>query len=147
MANLTARIAEVINANLSGGSTVAVTLVPGSAGPAGQDNETTEYLRIASNNGDVRIEPAPANDLAVPLMLGTAQGGIEVSKFAVKRPAPNGIVYTLANLTAFAALAQTAFDRITIDRVDVGRVTLPVLCPNCGAQRGTNRTNQPGEAG
>lgn len=119
MANLPARIKQIIDGNLSGGVTVQVTFVAGPTGPAGQDNQATSYIRIASNNGDVRIEPAPSNDLAALLMLGTAQGGIEVSRFSAKRPAANGLVFNSANLVSFGSLRQNAFDRITIGTTNV----------------------------
>jgi len=60
----------------------------------------------SGGTGDVFIRPAPeARDLAVPLMLGTAQGGIEVSSHSVRRPAPSGVTtkVTLADLNAFVS--------------------------------------------
>jgi phage tail sheath protein FI len=112
-------IAGAINANLSGGASVTVTFEAGPAGQAAANNQATVYLRIASANGDVRVEPAALNDLAASLMLGTAQGGIEVSKFASTRPAPNGLVFdpggaALPNLVAFAGLLQTGINLLTI---------------------------------
>ncbi len=116
VANLAGRIQALINAQLAAGSAVIVDMVPGPGpGPAGQNNFATVQLRIRSNNGDVRIEPDTVNDLAMPLMLGTAQGGIEVSRHAVRRPAPNGFVLNLADLTTFMALSQTSFDKLVIN--------------------------------
>src|SRR3989441_7748096 len=66
----------------------------------------------------VFIRPAPvAQDLAVPLMLGTAQGGIEVSAYAPRRPAPTGLstIVTLAQLNAFANASAAAVNPITLD--------------------------------
>jgi phage tail sheath protein FI len=124
VANLAGQIQQKINANLSGGAAVAVSFQAGPTGPAAEDNATTGYLRIESANGDVVIQPGVQNDLAVPLMLGTAQGGLEVSKFANKRPAPNGLVFDLNDLVTFAELPQApslanGFDRFTIDTVDL----------------------------
>src|SRR6185503_1138340 len=49
--------------------------------------------------GDVFIRPAPSTaDLAVPMMLGTAQGGIETSVHAVRRPAPTGLTSRVTTL-------------------------------------------------
>ncbi|MCP4623542.1 MAG: phage tail sheath family protein [bacterium] len=76
-------------------------------------------LRIASVNGDVRIEPAVSNDLAGPLMLGTAQGGIEVSLYARTRPAPSGMVFNINNFVDFAQQPQTAFSAFTISATDI----------------------------
>ena len=117
------RIAAEINANLSGGATVTASFETGPNGQGTQNNENTRYLHIASANGDVRIEPAGANDLAGLLMLGTPQGGIEVSKFANKRPAANALVFNpgagLANLVAFADQLQTAFNVLTIGTTNI----------------------------
>lgn len=90
------------------GITVSVTF----PGPVGGPHR----LRIEPSGlttGDVFIIPGtqlgPQRDLAVPLMLGTAQGGLEVSGHADRRPAPNGITFRAAdpaNLDAFANLLQ-----------------------------------------
>ena len=76
----------------------------------------TRRMRIApdgvTTHGDVYISPGSTlgtqHDLAVPLMLGSAQGGLEVSGHADRRPAPNGIVFhaTETNLDALADLLQ-----------------------------------------
>lgn len=82
--------------------------------------------------GDVFIRPAPsAADLAVPMMLGTAQGGIETSRFAVKRPAPTGIstrVTTLAQFNTFANLVANTVNSITLDGIDES-VSPPAIVP------------------
>lgn len=82
--------------------------------------------------GDVFIRPAPsAADLAVPMMLGTAQGGIETSRFAVKRPAPTGLstrVTTLAQFNAFANLVANTVNSITLSGIDES-VSPPVVVP------------------
>lgn len=79
------------------------------------DSGTAQVLKISSSGSDVRIEPATMYDLAGPLMLGAAQGGIEVSRYAKNRPAPNGVVFNPDNLDHFANLEQTAFDTISIE--------------------------------
>jgi len=48
-------------------------------------------------------------------MLGSGQGGLEVAKYALNRPAPTGLVFDLDDLIDFAELPQTAFDTLTID--------------------------------
>jgi phage tail sheath protein FI len=45
-------------------------------------------LRITGTKQDVFVQPGQSKDAAGPLMLGTAQGGLEVSSFAAYRPAP-----------------------------------------------------------
>ncbi|MCP5107881.1 MAG: phage tail sheath family protein [bacterium] len=53
------------------------------------------------------------------MMLGTAQGGIEVSRYAQCRPAPNGVVFNIDSLVAFAEQTQAAFDTLTIDSTPI----------------------------
>jgi len=96
-------------------TTVAVTFV---AGPTGAGSR----VQITSASaGDVFVLPAStADDLAVPMMLGTGQGGIEVSRHAVGRPAPTGIstMVTLAQLNALASANASAVTAITLDGID-----------------------------
>lgn len=121
-ANLPGRIQQLINAALPAGSSVTVSMEAGPAGPAAQDNTATVMLRIASANGDVLIDPASDKDCAVRLMLGTAQGGREVSRYAGVRPAPTGYATVPANALTFAALPQLgagSFDTLTVNGVDL----------------------------
>ncbi len=121
-ANLAGRIEQLINASLSGGAAVTVTLVPGPTSAAAANNATTTLLRIASVNGDVLIDPAATQDCAVPLMLGTAQGGLEVSRYAGSRPAPTGFVMSAADLVTFGSLPHSgagSFDTVRVNGLDV----------------------------
>jgi len=90
--------------------------------PSIAENQSTQLLRIASDDGDVIILPATTNDLAVPLMLGTDQGGLEVGRYASLRPAPTGITFSnLTHYIDFAGVRQNAFNTIIIDgtRIDL----------------------------
>lgn len=93
-------------------TTVAVNAVAGVTGFGSR-------VEIRSGgSGDVFVRPAPEpGDLAVPLMLGTAQGGIEVSSFAVKRPAPTGISsrVTLTQFNDFANATATSVGQMELD--------------------------------
>jgi phage tail sheath protein FI len=113
-ATLKPAIEALINAKLQPGAAVAVdfTALP----------DNTTYLTVSSTNGDVLIQPGASDDVAVPLMLGTAQGGVEVSRYADARPAATGLVFNIKQLAAFAGLNQTAFDTITLD----GSKTVPL---------------------
>jgi phage tail sheath protein FI len=94
--------------------------------PAGLDVNVTweqvyagfRVLRIASasagRHSSVRIRPSAAQDLAVPLMLGVSQGGVEVGRFAGGRPAPSGTLLS-GSLNTLAEQQQDAFDQITVD--------------------------------
>lgn len=124
-ANLPAAIARLINDRLPAGCAVTVSMQPGPAGPAGQDNLTTQYLRISSTTGDVRIESSASADLAAPLMLGTANGGWEPSRYAASRPAPSGYVMSQSDLSAFAALRQDSFTALRIDDATVIDLSAP----------------------
>jgi hypothetical protein len=75
------------------GLTLNVAFVTGpSPSPTFPGAAKTTLLQISSlNNGDVFIRPAGAGDLAVPLMLGSEQGGLEIAAHAPRRPAPSGI--------------------------------------------------------
>lgn len=107
------------------GVNVNVTFEPGPAAlhpvlPDDQAGAATSLLRIASTGtGDIFIRPGSANDLAVPLMLGTEQGGLEVSAHAARRPAPTGIALRASNpaiLTALGGTAQSAIAQITLEQ-------------------------------
>lgn len=117
--DLATAITNLINARVSP-AVVTATFEPGPIGQTGGNNQATRLLRIASANGDVKLYPGanPATDVAGALMLGTAQGGIEVSRWALKRPAPNGLVFrpdiaASTNYVDFAQIRQTGGTAIT----------------------------------
>jgi phage tail sheath protein FI len=103
-------------------TSVAVTLP---AGVTGFGNR----VKITSNgSGDVFVRPAPVpNDVAVPLMLGTAQGGIEVSRFAVNRPAPSAITTSVneAVFNLFASALGSTVTSITLEGLDPAGIVVP----------------------
>ena len=63
-------------------------------------------LRI-DTAGDVFVRSGTAPDLAVPMMMGTGQGGLEVGGLASSRPAANGITFNGMDPAALDALAGT----------------------------------------
>jgi phage tail sheath protein FI len=155
-AGVPARIAQLINEKLPAGASVTVAFVAGPAGPAANPNSASHYLRITSNTGgDVVITPASSNDLASRLMLGTAAGGREVSRFAGTRPAPNGYVMTLAEIEAFAAQRQNSFNKVRIDGVEIDLSAAPYRLATTGGgvveprmyQDATASTQNNGRAG
>ena len=85
-------------------------------------------LRIErmKDNGDVLIRPGPTiagqTDLAVPLMMGTEQGGLEISGYAPRRPAPTGITLHAADPNAYTSFAD-------LEQQDVTSVTLESISP------------------
>ncbi len=124
-----AKVYVCINSSYTPAGLTALPFYTGPNSYPGQDNQITYYIIIASAKGDVLIEPAADKDLAAPLMLGPALGGLEISKYAKKRPAPNGIVFrptdpsggtfNIDDLDEFSQSDQTAFDRITIAGTDI----------------------------
>jgi hypothetical protein len=100
------------------GITVNVTLddVAGLIPPAAEGDKA-KFLRIssanASNNCDVYIQPASDSDCAASLMLGTAQGGLEVSAYAVLRPAPTGITFKASDPNSIIKLANEVEENFT----------------------------------
>ncbi|HEX2854253.1 MAG TPA: phage tail sheath C-terminal domain-containing protein [Opitutaceae bacterium] len=123
-ANLTAAITTAIqtaftNAGFAG-VTVGVTLVGTAA-----NGRRLRITRTSGTNGDVFIRPGTTfnghGDLAVSLMLGTEQGGLEVGAFAGRRPAPTGITFsafTQAHVTALGDVDQQDLDTITLDAIN-----------------------------
>jgi phage tail sheath protein FI len=89
---------------------------------------STSYLKVASGGtgdsaGDVRIlsSSVAADDLAVLLMLGEANGGTEVSAHSRRRPAPTGLSLRANDLdvmNGFAGLAQDKIERIVLTELD-----------------------------
>lgn len=155
---LAGEIKKLIDAKVSP-ATVEVDFKAGPVGQAGKPNVETLLLRIASGKGDVQIfpGPSPAADIASVLMLGTAQGGIEESMWAGKRPAPNGLVFNptysagTPNYVTVAETDQSKVNKITIDGVDVplgltlsttanpatSKITTPVFFQDAHSVQGT----------
>ncbi|MBK5305246.1 MAG: phage tail sheath family protein [Frankiaceae bacterium] len=70
----------------AGSLTVVTTAGPGALG---------QVLEIRSNEGAVLVTSAATNDLASVLMLGGANGGVELDAYSRLRPAPSGVVARL----------------------------------------------------
>ncbi len=100
--------------------------------PAGVTTFGNRVLITSNGAGDVFIRPAPEpGDLAVPLMLGTAQGGIETSRHAPRRPAPSGITTLVAQtqFNAFASANASAVNSITLEGLNAAGTAVPVPVP------------------
>lgn len=119
------------NQFIAEGMPATTVVVAGVAGVTGLGNRV-QITQGGGGTGDVYIRPAPeAGDLAVPLMLGTAQGGIEVSRHAVRRPAPTGVttMVTLAQLNAFASANAIAVNSVTLQALDANNAPVSVPIP------------------
>ena len=55
------------------------------------------HLQIASATGAIVITSAATNDIAVALMLGSANGGVEMDSSTPRRPAPTGITSRISD--------------------------------------------------
>ena len=101
-------------------------------------------LRIRSNTagGSVSIQPALSDDIAVPMQMGVAQGGLEIDGHAPRRPAPTGLFSmlgtaggTLDALANFIAIDPASLTQFSI--VDAaGGGTIPAV--TWAAAAGTN---------
>ncbi|MDL1902655.1 phage tail sheath family protein [Anaerolineae bacterium CFX9] len=82
----------------------------------------TSILKItsanAANTGSVQIAPATTDDLAAPLMLGTAQGGLEVSAYSRLRPAPTGISLRASDPVVMRQIAEIQHGQLTVINLD-----------------------------
>lgn len=91
---------------------------------------THSWLRLAvtAGNGNIFVRRATAGDAAAALGLGSEQGGIEVTRFAHRRPAATGVV-TGIDLAFFADLVDGAPGgnaTITLNKYDRNGVLVPV---------------------
>lgn len=131
-ATLAASIQTVVtNALTPIGATATVSLVAGPA-PGLAPFDATVVLVIQSTDGDVFIKPAPTADLASVLMLGTAQGGLEVGSYAARRPAPNGVSLNLTADAAATTAAIKTFGNITATLTSItiqGKAITPLGLP------------------
>ncbi len=126
-------IKNTIQTALGVGSAVSVQLVDGPV-PAGAapPNKTAQLKISSTKKGDVRVQPAGSNDAAVPWMLGSATGGVEVGAFSPLRPAPTGIAFKAddpAALTAFGGLTQVEVSAVSLDHYDSNGVLQTISVP------------------
>ena len=122
-ADLPPLIANAVQANLPTGVLVNVTFETGPAIDGTNSdlapNDASDVLRISStNNGNVFIRAASSNDLAVPLMLGAEQGGLDVGAYAGFRPAPTGLTTRISNVNTYTELAERKVGSITSISLD-----------------------------
>ncbi len=103
-------------------------------------------LRITASNGSlasVRVRRAASNDIAVPLMLGVDQGGIELARWSNFRPAPTGAflgygafsagagstpgTLSLDNVVIMAQMVQEGITGVSIDSLPATPIALPLI--------------------
>lgn len=138
-ANFTAAVVNAIQTAFSNagfpGITVGVSFLTSTAG------RRLHITRTAGTNGDVLIragsQSGTQRDLAVPLMLGSDQGGLEVGAFASRRPAPTGISFRAVdptNLNALADVQQQTLTQVVLEAIQANgtflNTTLNLQPPN-----------------
>lgn len=109
-------------ANLAG-TTLDVSFETGPTPGANEaPGDASSLLRFTSqNNGDIFIRPGSTNDVAAGLKLGSVVGGLEISAYANRRPAPTGISTRLSDpvqWNAFAHLTQSSLNQVTLPSID-----------------------------
>jgi phage tail sheath protein FI len=115
-ADLLAAITDRINEALPSTLQNAVGVSLGNFPPTGA--ATHRMLTLSSDTSamkSVAVLPAATQDLAAVLLMGTDQGGLERSRYAVLRPAPTGIFLTADQIDPLANLFQDDFDSLDLD--------------------------------
>lgn len=125
-----------IDAVLSGGATVTVSIIDG---PLGIGALESAVLVIESTaQGDIVVQPAAANDAAAALGLGAASGGVEVGAHSLRRPAPTGVVYNAYDRTLLDSPAEflnlpqvggSAVASVTLDAFNASGTLVPQVVP------------------
>jgi phage tail sheath protein FI len=111
---------------------------PPSTGAAGAPG--TRLLQIKAASIDVLVQPWLTHDAAKTLMLGTAQGGLEVGAFAASRPAATGFTLDVkdgSNVVTIAGWTPNAAATNLVINVDNAlpsvNVPLPALATGANA--------------
>lgn len=105
-------------------------VVPGFANYPGGGPDTHKLLTLTSATPakkSVAVLPASTKDAAAALLLGADQGGLEQTRYAILRPAPTGIFFTLNRLNTLANLTQNNFDRVILGGVTIPPAANPAL--------------------
>jgi uncharacterized protein len=108
LSNITTKINDALPPALKNSVDVSFENGPGTLKVLRFTSKTTEKKSVV-------IQPVSDKDVTGTLMLGTDQGGIEPSRYAVLRPAPSGTFFTLSKLNDLTNLKQDDFDKLEID--------------------------------
>jgi len=109
---------------------LTVTVQLNTAGPTADAGlgDATSILSIRSDNtGDIFIRPATTDDVAVALMLGTEQGGLEVGAHAARRPAPNGLTLRMSASGIWSGVASRTQSQITSVTLDGAAIPVDLI--------------------
>ncbi|WP_169054061.1 phage tail sheath C-terminal domain-containing protein [Nitratireductor sp. XY-223] len=113
--------------------TVTVSFEAGPTPVAG-DGDNTALLRITADDADASVHVVPAPDpadIAVHLMIGGEQGGLEIGAFAATRPAPSGLALSMdaANLLTLMGAQQDAIQEVSLPERQPDDSFAPVSIP------------------
>jgi uncharacterized protein len=124
--NMATRLAQVINEQLD-------SAVSGLQVLCSFTGTNPQALRITAGSGkkrSVRIRRASTKDLAVPMMLGLDQGGIEVARYSNFRPVPTAAIYNDPDkLIDLATLTRDDIISLTIDGGTAVTVDFSTMTP------------------
>jgi len=104
---------------------ITVDIADGPTPPAADPEDTSDLLKISLSQRNVFIRPAKSNDMAVAMMFGSEQGGLEVGAFAHLRPVPTGISVNIS-----ANDGDIYRSLIGLPQGNVDKVMLPELQPD-----------------
>lgn len=103
--------------------------------PSSEAGTTASLLQLTGIQQEVLVRAAPQEDAAVPLGLGTAQGGLEISPFAAYRPAPSGDTLSPGvNPASPAEFFKKAYGlrHSDLTTLTIGSVEVPLPLPVAG---------------
>lgn len=112
-ATATPKIQAALDAQFPPANTVTISFQATAGDP------DLKRLQLASAGRDVVARSGSSPDLCVPLMMGTANGGIEVGARAAQRPAANGIVFDASDRTVLDKFALTLEADLTGVKLDM----------------------------
>lgn len=104
---------------------ITVEIQDGPTPPATDPEDASDLLKITLQQRNVFIRPAKSNDMAVPMMFGSEQSGLEVGAFAHLRPVPTGISFNISGNDG-----DIYKSLISLPQKDVDKVLLPELQPD-----------------
>jgi len=101
---------------------ITVEISNGPAPPAASPENASDLLKVTLQQRNVFIRPAKSSDMAIPMMFGSEQGGLEVGAFAHLRPVPTGISFNMSGNSGGIYKSLLA-----LSQDNVNKVTLPEL--------------------
>jgi len=129
--------ADVLDKIKSEIDTQAGSVIPGSQVqcewvPIGANHSILKIKSDSGDNSSVRVKSSSENDFAGPMMLGTDQGGIEVSKYGELRPASTGTFLDLSGTDASKDINDIAALSLTDTGITINGYTVTLTASELG---------------